>query len=106
MLLREFQVSSKSKDLKQRTDYKPKTDINMNSTKAICDAMSILSTLDEFIKTHTGQRFTDVTIELAPILNGIADEDIRMHFITLIGKRVDEINEEIFCKSLETARSL
>lgn len=60
----------------------------MNNTKAICDAMSILSILDDFIEANKGKKFTEILDELDPILSNIEDDNIRDHFLTLINLRM------------------
>ena len=70
---------------------KPK---QMNNTKAICGAMSILSILDNFIKANKGKKFTEILDELDPILSNIEDDNIREHFLTLIDLRISKLNPE------------
>lgn len=66
----------------------------MNNTKAICDAMSILSILDDFIEANKGKKFAEILDELDPILSNIEDDDIREHFLTLIDLRISKLNPE------------
>lgn len=66
----------------------------MNNTKAICDAMSILSILDDFIEANKGKKFTEILDELDPILSNIEDDNIREHFLTLIDLRISKLNPE------------
>lgn len=66
----------------------------MNNTKAICDAMSILSILDDFIEANKGKKFAEILDELDPILSNIEDDNIREHFLTLIDLRISKLNPE------------
>ena len=66
----------------------------MNNTKAICDAMSILSILDDFIEANKGKKFTEILDELDPILSNIEDDNIREHFLTLIDLQISKLNPE------------
>ena len=60
---------------------KPK---QMNNTKAICDAMSLLSSLDEVKRDYKGKTVNKLIIDLVPTIQAIEDKDIREHFVTLI----------------------
>ena len=66
----------------------------MNNTKAICDAMSILSILNDFIEANKGKKFTEILDELDPILSNIEDDNIGKHFLTLIDLRISKLNPE------------
>lgn len=66
----------------------------MNNTKAICDAMSILSILDDFIEANKGKKFTEILDKLDPILSNIEDDNIGEHFLTLIDLRISKLNPE------------
>lgn len=57
--------------------------VNSN-TKAICDAMSLLSNLDEVKRDYKGKRASDLITDLEPIITAIEDQDIREHFVNIL----------------------
>ena len=58
--------------------------IVMDNKSAICDAMSLLSSLDEVKRDYKGKTVNKLITDLAPTIQAIEDKDIREHFVTLI----------------------
>ena len=56
----------------------------MDNKKAICDAMSLLSSLDEVKRDYKGKTVSKLITDLAPIIQAIEDQDIRDHFVTIL----------------------
>lgn len=61
--------------------------VNSN-TKAICDAMSLLSNLDEVKRDYKGKRASDLITDLEPMITAIEDQDIREHFVHILFTKV------------------
>lgn len=56
----------------------------MDNKKAICDAMSLLSSLDEVKRDYQGKTVIELITALEPIITAIEDKDIRGHFIKIL----------------------
>lgn len=56
----------------------------MDNKKAICDAMSLLSSLDEVKRDYQGKTVGELIATLEPTIKAIEDQDIRDHFVRIL----------------------